>query len=61
MIVDLRVQMHPGELWVSKQRVRGVSGGWAIAHQVFGRIEGAAKRWRGGSGAPHYYLPTQFR
>ena len=27
----------------------------------FGRIEGAAGRWRGGRGAPHYYLPTQFK
>ena len=45
---------------VVKYTCRGVSGEWAIAHQVFGRIEGAAKRWRGGSGAPHYYLPTQF-
>ena len=39
---------------------RGVSCGWAIAHPVFGRIESAAGRRRGGSGAPHYYLPTQF-
>ena len=36
--------------------IRGVSGGWAgwaIAHPVFGRIEGAAGRRRG-SGGPHY-------
>ena len=42
---------------------RGVSGGWAgwaIAHPVLGRIEGAARRRRGGSGTQHYYLPTQF-
>ena len=42
---------------------RGVSGGWAewaIAHPVFGRIEGDAVRRHGGRGAPHYYLPIQF-
>ena len=43
---------------------RGVSGGWAewsITHQVFSRIEGVAGRQRGGRGALHYYLPTQFQ
>ena len=39
---------------------RGVSGGWAIAHPDFGRIEGPAGRCRGTSGMLHYYLPTQF-
>ena len=43
---------------------RDISGGlavWAIAHPVFGRIEGAAGRRRGGSGGvPQYYVPTQF-
>ena len=40
-------------------RIRGVSGGWAgwaIAHPLFGRIEGAT----GSGGMLHYYLPTQF-
>ena len=51
--------------WVGNVGIctRGVSGGWAgwaIAHPVFGRIEGTAGRRRGGSGASHYYLPTQF-
>ena len=43
-----------------KMICRGVSGGWA-GPPSFGRIEGAAGRWRGGRGAPHYYLPTQFK
>ena len=29
-------------------KIRGVSGGWAIAHPDFGKLE-----------SPHYYLPTQ--
>ena len=39
---------------LNKLLFRGVSGGWAgwaIAHPVFGRIEGAAGRRRGGAAA----------
>ena len=42
---------------IANDMLQGVSGGWAgwaIAHPVFGRIEGAAGH------RSHYYLPTQF-
>ena len=33
---------------------RSVTGGWAIAHPDFGRLEGATKAPLGSGGTPHY-------
>ena len=46
---------------ISSPKNRGVSGGWAIAHPDFGRVEGAAASKGRRADCIMYYLPTQIK